>query len=164
MLVSAEVAEEKMRLTVKADGYVPRPSIETSYPLPLIKKLIEVKGPIWFADEIARDEDPTCVQRTPKWATLPFIDPSELSSGGILDFGYGAGASAAILARTYPNLGVVGIELEPSFIEAARARAEFYGLSNLKMLASPAPDRLPDGIAEFDFINLSAVFEHLLPN
>lgn len=51
----------------------------------------------------------------------------------------------------------------PEFIEIARARAQHYGLGNVEALQSPDPERLPEGIGEFDFVNLGAVYEHLLP-
>lgn len=154
----------KVRLSIEAVGYVPFPQIETSYPLSLIEKLIEVKGPIWFADEIARDEDPTYVQRTMKWGTLPFVEPERLANARVLDFGCGSGASTAIFARNYSESEIVGVELDKRLIEIANLRAEFYELNNMRMLNSPSPNHLPSDLGKFDFINLSAVFEHLLPD
>nr|WP_250893696.1 class I SAM-dependent methyltransferase [Croceibacterium selenioxidans] len=82
----------------------------------------------------------------------------------VLDFGCGSGASTSILARTYRDAEIVGVELDPMLVDLAKARADFYGLPNMKMLVSPSPDSLPEGIGTFDVVNLSAVLEHLLPN
>ena len=47
----------------------------------------------------------------------------------------------------------------------ARARAKFYGVDDrVEYIESTDPTKLPDGVGGFDFIILSAVFEHLLPN
>jgi hypothetical protein len=46
------------RISIHATGYVPIHELKTAYPLLLIQQLIDLKGPIWFADEIAREEDP----------------------------------------------------------------------------------------------------------
>lgn len=162
--VSMSPLGERYRLSIDAPGYVPFREIDTSYPVPLIERMIEVKGPIWFADEIAREEDPAYVQRTIKWGTLPFVDPTVLETARILDFGCGSGASTTILARTYPNAEVIGVELDPALVEIAQARAEFYRLENMTMHTSPSPDGLPEGLGQFDVVNLSAVLEHLLPD
>jgi hypothetical protein len=39
----------------------------------------------------------------------------------------------------------------------------FRGLQNVRFLCSPSGDQLPSGIRDFDFVMLSAVYEHLLP-
>jgi SAM-dependent methyltransferase len=64
----------------------------------------------------------------------------------------------------FPNAEIVGIELEERLLSIAVARAAFYGFSNLSFRASPAPNRLPDAIGAFDFVMLSAVYEHMLPD
>jgi SAM-dependent methyltransferase len=64
----------------------------------------------------------------------------------------------------FPTASVVGVELNQKALEVARARAKFYQLSNVEYLASPSGLDLPAGIGEFDFIVMSGVFEHLLPD
>jgi SAM-dependent methyltransferase len=81
----------------------------------------------------------------------------------MLDFGSGSGASTVVLARMFPHTEIVGVELEPALITIARMRADHYLLQNLAFLQSPAPDQLPNDIGKFQFINLGAVYEHLLP-
>ena len=45
----------------------------------------------------------------------------------------------------------------------ARLRAAYYGLLNIAFFPMPGGTELPTGIGQFDFIILSAVYEHLLP-
>ena len=46
----------------------------------------------------------------------------------------------------------------------ANLRAQHYNCKNATFLRSPGPNSLPDSIGKFDYVILSAVFEHLLPN
>lgn len=46
---------------------------------------------------------------------------------------------------------------------SARERAAFHGASNVTFQQSPDGRRLPEGLGSFDFVTLSAVYEHLLP-
>jgi hypothetical protein len=55
------------------------------------------------------------------------------------------------------------VELEEAFLRIARARAAFYGMTNVRFEQSPSGDRLPEQLGVFDFIVLPAVYEHLLP-
>jgi hypothetical protein len=69
-----------------------------------------------------------------------------------------------VLARLLPESSIVGIDLDPTSLGLARRRAEFYELGNRATFClSPEPEQLPPDIGVFDYIVLSAVFEHLLP-
>lgn len=157
----------KSRVRVRkksADYFVPFDSCETAYPVPLIRQILAAKGPAYLIDEILRDESPQYVQHDLKWSVLSYVDADRFAGKRLLDFGCGSGSSSTTLARMFPAAEVVGIELEETLLDVARARGRFYGFRNLCFHASPAPERLPDGIGSFDFVLLSAVYEHLLPH
>jgi len=164
-LVSVEeLGDGRRRVTIEEPRtYKSRSQWETAYPLNLIRAILGVKGASYLCDEIQREEDPNYVSLFLHYSLLGFLPEEDFNGARILDFGSGCGASTAILSRMFPNAQVVGVELVPEFIEIARARAEHYGLSKAEALQSPDPEHLPDGIGEFDFINLGAVYEHLLP-
>ena len=144
--------------------YVPYREYETAYPLALIEKVLEATGAVWLCDEIRRDEDPAYVQRGLELTIASRIPLSDLEHKRLLDFGCGSGASTLSLARIAPLLDVVGVELDPVNVAIAEARAEFYGLPNVSFHISPSSESLPASIGEFDFVLLSAVWEHLLAN
>lgn len=135
----------------------------TSYSPRLIERLLEVKGPSWLCDEIRREEDPSYVARSLNFVIQPHVEEQALNGKRLLDFGCGSGASTSILARTFPRASVVGVELEEDLLSIARLRAEHYALENVEFVRSPSGDRLPDNLGSFDFVFMSAVFEHLLP-
>lgn len=136
---------------------------ETGYDLDLIRLVLEVKGPAYLCDEIARDESPEYTGAALKWALLGYVADEELAGKRILDFGCGSGASTATLCRMFPTASVVGVDIEADSLRIARARAEFYGLRNAEFVRSEAETCLPDGLGRFDHIVLCAVYEHLLP-
>jgi 2-polyprenyl-3-methyl-5-hydroxy-6-metoxy-1,4-benzoquinol methylase len=136
---------------------------DTSYPLALIRSILKVKGVAWVCDEISRDQDPEGIQKYFEDDFLPYVPPAEFEGKRILDFGCGSGSSTMVLARMFPRSEIVGVELSPELLELARRRKDFYGYRNLTFLLSPAGTTLPEGLAPFDFVVLSAVFEHLLP-
>ena len=57
---------------------------------------------------------------------------------------------------------IVGVELQADKIDAANRIRDFRGTGNVSFLCSPSGDQLPVGIGQFDFVMLSAVYEHLL--
>lgn len=148
---------------VDAGVYVFRSSCYTGYPPELVGAIFEKKGVSWVCFEILRDEDPDFVQMDLTASLLGYLPPEAFEKSRILDFGCGAGASTVILARRFPSARVMGIDLEEAELNIARRRAGFYGLENVEFHVSPGPDSLPAGIGSFDFVNFSAVFEHLLP-
>jgi len=142
---------------------VSKKSCETSYPLELIELILNIQGPRNLCDEISRDEDPNYVQACLEKDLLAYLPKDSFSNKNLLDFGCGAGASTAILSRMLSKTQITGIDLSEKLLKIAQARANHYGNSNIKFYCSPAGDKLPDNIGKFDFIVLSAVFEHLLP-
>jgi 2-polyprenyl-3-methyl-5-hydroxy-6-metoxy-1,4-benzoquinol methylase len=82
----------------------------------------------------------------------------------LLDFGCGNGASTMTIGRLLPRTEVVGVELSPEKIEMANRIRAFRSLDNVKFLCSPSGSELPPGLGHFDFVMLSAVYEHLLPD
>jgi 2-polyprenyl-3-methyl-5-hydroxy-6-metoxy-1,4-benzoquinol methylase len=135
----------------------------TGYPIELIKKILEIKGPDSLCDEIIRDESPGYVQEKIRNGLLSYLSESELSGKRILDFGCGSGASTVILSRLIPFGEIVGIELERDLLDIAKMRAEHYGQNNIRFILSPDANNLPNDIGKFDLILLNAVFEHFLP-
>jgi len=161
-----EAGAGKRTIVVERTGgtFVPAWSCVTSYPLHLIERVLEAKG-AYVVDEIMRDEAPLYVQNHFKWAIFSYVNGDSFAGRRLLDFGCGAGASIMVLSRMLPgNTEFVGVERVPGLIELARERARWYGIENrTAFLFSPDPSTLPDGIGGFDFVLLSAVFEHLLP-
>jgi SAM-dependent methyltransferase len=134
------------------------------YPVPLIERILAVKGIAWLCDEIRRDEDPAYVQNDIRHDVLGYLPPVRFAGKRLLELGCGSGASTMILSRLLPETDVVGVELEEDYLEIARMRAEFYGCARVRLLRSPNARSLPPDLGRFDFVLLSAVFEHLLPD
>lgn len=119
---------------------------------------------MWLCDEIRRDEDPSYVQHHLEWEMLGFVPREKFSGARVLDFGCGSGASTMILARLLPDAKIAGVELVPEFVELARHRAAFYGVERqVEFHRSNNALDLPAGIGQFDYVVMSAVYEHLLP-
>ena len=161
-----EISDGKRRIHVRSLSpalFIPLDTCETSYPVDLIKEILQIRGPGYLCDEICRDENPGSIQLELKYDLLSYLDAAEFRGKRLLDFGCGAGASTMVLARMFPDCEIVGIDLEPSFIGVAKSRANYYGYPNVILMASPSSDHLPADLGTFDFIVLSAVYEHLLP-
>ena len=94
-----------------------------------------------------------------------FYHRHEMSGKTVLDFGCGIGTSTVIMAKAYPDVHFVGVELDASLVEIGTRIQADERLSNVEFFSSPDGDHLPDEIAHsaFDMIMLSAVYEHLLP-
>ncbi|GAI94708.1 unnamed protein product, partial [marine sediment metagenome] len=144
--------------------FVPRSICETSYPVDLIKQIMNVRGLAYLCDEIMRDEKPTYVQRSFKYGILSYFGEDSFDKKKILDFGCGSGSSTMILARMFANVEIVGVELEEELLSIAKMRAKHYKFSNVSFIRSPSGDNLPSELEDFDYVVLSAVYEHLLPN
>lgn len=143
--------------------FVASRSWRTSYPPELIEQILAVKGLDYLCDELQRDEDPAYVEVDLRNGLLGYVAEGAFDNARLLDFGCGCGASTAILARLFQNLETVGVELLPQLVEIARARLAHRGVANADVLVSPDPSILPPDLGTFDFILLSAVWEHLLP-
>jgi SAM-dependent methyltransferase len=133
---------------------------ELRYSAPLEALLREVKG-AYADDEIARDLDPKYVELNLRYGLFSFVPPEAFRSRRLLDFGCGAGASAMVLKRLVPELDVVGVDRDAKLLELAAARRDFYG-NDVRFVAS-ASDTLPPDLGSYDYVLLSAVWEHLLP-
>jgi 2-polyprenyl-3-methyl-5-hydroxy-6-metoxy-1,4-benzoquinol methylase len=137
----------------------------TNYSRDLIEHVLRVKGPARLCDELMRDENPLYVEHHFRWNIMSYLGNRDFADQRVLDFGSGCGASSMILARLMPKAEIVGVELEPLFMELAQHRARFSGVQNrVSFYLSPDPNQLPPEIGSFDYIVLSAVWEHLLPD
>ncbi len=160
-----DLAEGKRSISVEPKNalvHVPIRYYETAYPLQLIEQILAVKGP-FVLDEIRREEDPAYVRSSLEETFFLYAKPADFRGGRLLDFGCGCGASTVILARMFPHTRVVGVDLVENFVNLAQARANYYRLDNFEVWLSPSEKDLPAQIGEFDFVLLSAVYEHLLP-
>ena len=167
IVIESPSADDKKRIRVQSvskDLFIPITTCETSYPLELIEEIFKVTGPAYLCDEIMREESPGYVQLSLHYDLLSYIDRDQFSGKRILDFGCGSGASSMILRRMFPDAEIVGVELEEKLLAIARSRAKYYEVDGqVNFLTSPDESSLPDGIGEFDYIVMSAVYEHLLP-
>jgi len=145
------------------DLFMPINTCETSYPIELIDKILNVKGPNYLCDEILRDESPEYVQRYLKYALLSYLERQDFKNKRLLDFGCGSGSSTMVLGRMFPQTEIVAIELEEKLLSVSKARANHYGYENMEFMISPSTDKLPPNIGCFDYVVLSAVYEHFLP-
>ncbi|OHB62039.1 MAG: hypothetical protein A2167_03550 [Planctomycetes bacterium RBG_13_46_10] len=111
-----------------------------------------------------RDEDPRELQHILKYAILGYVSEDSFDGKRILDFGCGSGSSTAVIARMFPNTEIVGVDFNNDLLSIARLRAEHYGFNNVTFVLSPGVDNLPSELGSFDYVILSAVYEHLLPS
>jgi 2-polyprenyl-3-methyl-5-hydroxy-6-metoxy-1,4-benzoquinol methylase len=166
-VVVSDVGDNKRRISVRlndASVYMPIGTYETAYPIALIEKVLNIKGPAYLVDEIMRDESPERVTRAIQYDVFGYVNPTRFASKRVLDFGCGSGGSSMVLSRMLPRSSIVGVELEANLLDLARERAIHYGVTErVKFLLSPDGNSLPSGIGNFDFIFLNAVYEHLLP-
>ena len=157
---------DQKRITIKPSHgvFCPDTEIVTKYPMDLIEKIFDYKSSCWVIDEIKRDESPNYVFRALKYGLFSFIKEINFENKVLLDFGCGSGASSVILGRKIKNLEIIGIELNKKLLEIAEMRKKYYSLNeNVSFIASEDPESLPIN-NPVDFILLSAVYEHLLPN
>lgn len=134
----------------------------TAYPAELILEIHGTKR-AYVCDEIRREEDPDYVERAIRHEVMGYVDAEAFRGKRILDFGCGAGASTLVMRRLLPPCELVGVELEERLLRLARLRANHLGKHDLRFFQSPSGTTLPAGLGTFDYIVLSAVYEHLLP-
>ncbi len=115
--------------------FSPSLECETHYPLDLISLILEIKGPAWLCDEIARDEDPDYVLKHFENEMRAYFRFEDLTWKRILDFGCGSGASTMCLAKQFPNSEIVGVELESDLLRVARGRLAYYGFGNVRLFS-----------------------------
>lgn len=154
----------KHRISIEesADCTAPCLTWVTSYPLSLIREIYATKGS-YACNEIMREEDPRFCERTIRHEVLGYVKASDFAGKRVLDFGCGAGASTIVLWRLLPPCEIVGIDLQERLLRLARARARHFGMGCARFLRSPSADSIPADMGTFDFVILSAVYEHLLP-
>ena len=144
-------------------GRVPRSSCETTFPRQLVEQLLQTTAPEWICDAIARHEDPSYIRAEMRSQLFAYFPPSAYVGRRILDFGCGNGASTMAIAELLPEAEVVGVELNARRLSEAHAILEHRGVTNARFMRSPSAEQLPPDVGSFDFVMLSAVFEHLLP-
>jgi SAM-dependent methyltransferase len=145
-------------------SFCPQRHWRTRYPLELVRHVAQVESTAFLCDEIMRDEDPDYVLRDLRFSLLAYVDPEAFRGKTLLDFGCGGGASTLNIARMLPDTRLVGVELEQRFISLAQALATFHKRGDVLFLTSPSGDSVPPNLPDFDFVLLSAVYEHLLPS
>ncbi len=145
-----------------ANTFIPRPTCVTLMPLDVIQAFIGMSY-IWLCENLARYDDPDYIQKQLGMQIKAYVDPAELRGKRLLDFGCGTGASTFSMAAMFPETEFVGVELSSSRIELAQRVLESRKHDNIRFLVSPDPNSLPPGIGTFDYVMLSAVYEHLLP-
>lgn len=145
------------------NSFSPLRKCETDYPISLIRLIFQTKGSSYLCDEICRETDPNYVERDLKQDLTAYFSEKDFAGKRILDFGCGSGASSMILSRMFPDSEIIGVELEEKLLNTARARLEFYQYANVELHLSPSGCELPANIGSFDFVIMSAVYEHLLP-
>jgi 2-polyprenyl-3-methyl-5-hydroxy-6-metoxy-1,4-benzoquinol methylase len=139
--------------------HVWKTSCETTLPRAVLEALLAAHGPAGLCEVLARIEDPAYVQRELEYAILSFVPREQFKDKRILDFGCGSGASTVQLARMFADTDIVGVDLIPEYVGAARVLAEHLALKRLSFVQAGSLDSL--GL--FDFVTLNAVYEHLLP-
>jgi len=161
-----ELADGRRRISVtpKEGHFILSENWTTLYPMDLIELMFEVNGAAGLCFEIMRDEDPQFVQKFLKNDIFAYFKPEDFENKTILEFGCGGGASTHILTRMFPSAEITGVELVESALGVARKRAEVFNLENVRFLQSPRGDALPENLGQYDFIILSAVYEHLFPH
>lgn len=135
--------------------------LETTYPVELIEQILKVAGPLYLCDVISRDEAPTYIRHDVN--LLGYVDAAAFDGARVLDFGCGSGASTVKLAQLFPQAEIVGVDLMAGLLSIAEARIKHYQLENVAFYQSPDAESLPAEIGAFDFVILSAVYEHMLP-
>jgi len=144
------------------DSYIPMKTCETTFPPDLVEFLFEHVNPLWICEVLTRHEG-TALASVLERQIFSYFPPSAFVGRRLLDFGCGNGASTFALATLLPHTEIVGLELNESRVFEAKRIAAVRGCPNARFEQSPSGGALPPGIGTFDFVMLSAVFEHLLP-
>jgi 2-polyprenyl-3-methyl-5-hydroxy-6-metoxy-1,4-benzoquinol methylase len=147
----------------KAGIYLPKTHCRTTLQVELIEYLAQRWDFAWFCDSLCRFEDSDSVVTVLRNQLFSYFARADFAGKRLLDFGCGYGASSFAMARMLPQTQIVGVELDPSRIETANHINASLKLPNLQFLCSPSGEKPPEGIGNFDFVMLSAVYEHLLP-
>lgn len=150
-------------LPSRPDLYVPRTSCKTTFSPEIIEYLLDRSHFAWLCDNIARYEDSASVPGALKHQLFSYFTPDDFAGKRLLDFGCGNGASSLAMAKMLPQAEIIGVELDAEKIDTANRIKVFRAVQNVSFLCSPSGDALPLEVGKFDFVMLSAVYEHLLP-
>lgn len=131
---------------------------------PATLERLSVHAGDWLEDLLGRLDPHGGVAQTLTHQLTAYLDLSSCRGKRLLDFGCGVGASSLAMARLLPETEIVGVELNAEQVEIGNHLRDEQGLTNLRFLASPAGDQLPPDLGTFDYVMLSAVYEHLLPH
>jgi SAM-dependent methyltransferase len=142
--------------------WLPRRECITSLPLGLVKAYLARSFP-QLCDALARHDDPDYVARVLRLQLFAYSEQSAFRGKRLLDFGCGTGASTLWLAELLPETDIVGVDMDPAALKVAREVMALRNPPNARFLESPDGISLPRDIGMFDFVMLSAVYEHLLP-
>lgn len=160
-------AKTEFQITLRPhrpDLYIPQKSCEAKLPLDLLRHWAEQSDFAWFCNSVARHhKDQTTVSNVIERQLFAYYQAEHFEGKRLLDFGCGTGASTFAIAKMLPKTEVIGVELDPKRVDIAERIRAFLALPNVRFQCSPAGDRIPDEIGTFDFVMLSAVYEHLLP-
>ena len=162
----AELCGNRIRVKLlphRPDLYIPRRDCETGFPLNLIELILEEYGYAWLCDVIARHEDPDHVNRLILRQLFAYFSPLEFVGKRLLDFGCGSGASSFSMASILPDTEIIGVDINQSALEIAEKIKSYRSLANVRFFNSATGVSLPRRLGSFDFVMLSAVYEHLLP-
>jgi SAM-dependent methyltransferase len=81
----------------------------------------------------------------------------------VLDFGCGSGGSAIALAMIYPDIRLIGTDIDPNEIVVARERAKLYKVADrCEFTHIEESGRLPFSDGFFDFCLCSSVIEYVV--
>ena len=158
-----DAAFEIELLPRESNLYMPRKKCRTTFPLEMIHYWLERTDFAWLCERLSRHEDQTTIAAILRRQLFAYFSPEEFAGKKLLDFGSGSGASTLTIATMLPQTEIVGVELEAERIEIANRMKAYRGLQNVQFLCSPAGDQLPGDTHDFDYVMLSAVYEHLLP-
>jgi len=78
-----------------------------------------------------------------------------------LEYGCGPGANLIDLKAHFPEMTGVGLDISKSYIDEANTATEKAGCSGLQFVCSECPEVLGNLQAQFDYILLIDVLEHL---
>jgi len=155
----------RFKVTLKPNDrniFIPRRSCETSLPLNVISSFLDASFSR-LCDSLARLDDPEYVRKVLGTQLLAYFDEADFRGKRLLDFGCGQGASTLSMGAMFPETEIVGVELDPARIQLAERVLATRSLPNVRFLVSPDAKSLPAEMGMFDFVMLSAVYEHLLP-
>ena len=154
--------DDQRIVRVSIDG-VAHSSATTTYPVHFIEALAEVVGLDWLCDQIERNEDYAAMEADLELSLFSYFDREDFAGKRVLDFGCGTGASTALLSKFMPEARLVGTELDEERMRIAKLRMDVIG-QQAEFFTAPSGTELNADLGRVDFIVLSAVYEHMLPD